>query len=386
MASDARFRAEVVLDALAARADGAAALALSGVRAAVVGGFVRDSLTAREPREIDLVVEADVRSIAAQLGGTATVHEPFLACHVIAEGWSIDVTQARSESYPRPGALPVVAPATLEDDLRRRDFTVNAIAVTLDGGELLAAPGALDDLAAGRLRVLHDGSFVDDPTRVMRLARYARRLGFTVEPHTAALAQAATLDTLTGARIGAELRLALLEPDPLAPLTDLTQKLPIAVDRTLVETALALAPQDASRELLILGAVTRDVASAAWIGALELLGRERDIVLAIHQAPQIAAAMARAGSASELYDALRNVPVEAVAVAGALGPREDARRWLEELRHVRLEIDGDDLIAAGIPAGPELGARLARALRRKLDGELGGGREAELLSAVGGGA
>jgi tRNA nucleotidyltransferase (CCA-adding enzyme) len=378
-----RTQAEVVLDALAGRPDGAAVRALRGVRAAVVGGFVRDTLIGRVPREIDLVVEGDTAEIAAALGGTLTSYESFLAARVSGDGWSIDITQARRERYPRPGALPIVEPARLEQDLARRDFTVNAIAVTLERGELIAAEGALEDLAAHGLRVLHDESFIDDPTRVMRLARYAHRLGFTVDPHTAALAAAADLGTVTGSRIGAELRLALLEPDPLAPLADLTEKLPITVDRALVQAALALAPPDASRTLLILAAVTRERAPATWIESLELLARERDVVLQAKRAPELAAAIEAAKSPSELGAILRGVPVEVIAIAGALGSAAATRRWLTELRHIALEIDGDDLLAAGIVAGPELGARLERTLARKLDGQIDDGRQAELESALG---
>jgi tRNA nucleotidyltransferase (CCA-adding enzyme) len=373
----------VVLEALAQRADGAAVLAARARGAAVVGGFVRDTLIGIPPREVDVVVEGDAEGFARELGGVVTIHAAFGTARAERDGWSIDVAAARSERYPQPGALPVVAPASLEQDLGRRDFAVNALAVTIDDGELLAVAGALEDLSEQRLRVLHDRSFLDDPTRVMRLARYAHRLGFSVEPHTAALARAARLDTVSGARIGAELRLALAERDPLAPLSDLSGKLPIVIDRRLVESALALAPPDASRELVILAAITREIAPPDWIAELELTAHERDVVLAAANAAQIADAIEQAVSASSLHDALKDVPPEVVAIAGGLGPTAAARRWLEELRHVRLEIGGDDLIAAGIPSGPELGARLERTLRRKLDGQLAGGRRAELVSALG---
>jgi tRNA nucleotidyltransferase (CCA-adding enzyme) len=188
---------------------------------------------------------------------------------------------------------------------------------------------------------------------------------------------------VTGSRIGAELRLALLEPDPLAPLADLTEKLPITVDRALVQAALALAPPDASRTLLILAAVTRERAPATWIESLELLARERDVVLQAKRAPELAAAIEAAKSPSELGAILRGVPVEVIAIAGALGSAAATRRWLTELRHIALEIDGDDLLAAGIVAGPELGARLERTLARKLDGQIDDGRQAELESALG---
>jgi tRNA nucleotidyltransferase (CCA-adding enzyme) len=255
--------------------------------------------------------------------------------------------------------------------------------VTLTDGELVAADGALDDLAAGRLRVFHDRSFREDPTRVMRLARYSHRLGFGVDSHTQALADAAQLDTISGARVGAELRLALEEPDPLAPLADLAGRLPIAVDRPLIERALSLAPPDASRGLVIFAAVTRTVAPAGWIAALELTAHERDVVTAAGRAQDIATAIETSGTPSAMRDVLGGLPPEVVAIAGALGPAADARRWLDELRHVKLEIGGDDLIAAGIPSGEDLGARLERTLRRKLDGQLGAGREAELESALG---
>ena len=376
------FRADVVLDALARRPDGAAVLALADSGVAVVGGFVRDTLLGIEPREVDVVVEGDAEAFARRLGGSVVTHAAFGTARAVGDGWSIDVAAARRERYPRPGALPLVEPATLTEDLARRDFGANAVAVTLAGGDLLAAAGALEDLAERRLRALHDRSFIDDPTRVMRLARYRHRLGFTVDAATAALADAATLDTLSGARVTAELRLALLEPDPLAPLADLQGKLPIVVDRELVERALALTPADADRQLVILGAIVANLPASDWVDSLELTAYERRVLERAGQAERLAAQIAAAGSASALRDALRGIPPEAVAIAGAFGPVAGARRWLEELRGVELEIGGDDLLAAGVPAGPELGARLERTLRRKLDGQLTAGRAAELASAL----
>src|SRR5205823_5917854 len=135
------------------------------------------------------------------------------------------IAQARRERYSTPGALPDVEPASLDEDLVRRDFTVNAIALALGApkpGMITAAPRALEDLERELLRVLHERSFLDDPTRLLRLVRYQSRLGFTVEPGTAALAAAAAsegaLSTVSGSRVGAELRLLAREPDPLKAL------------------------------------------------------------------------------------------------------------------------------------------------------------------------
>ena len=159
-------------------------------RAWVVGGAVRDLLLGREPGDLDIVVEGDAAAVArraaARLGGEVLVHERFGTATVRAGATAFDVASARRETYARPGALPdVEAGATLADDLARRDFTVNTFALRLSDGALTAWPGAEDDLRARVLRVLHDGSFRDDPTRLIRLARYAGRLGFAVEPRTA---------------------------------------------------------------------------------------------------------------------------------------------------------------------------------------------------------
>src|SRR5919202_1011633 len=140
---------------------------------------------------------------ADRLGGRVTVHDRFGTATVEADEATFDLASARRERYPEPGMLPEVElGATLAEDLARRDFTVNAIALHLADGELTFHPGAREDLDARRLRVLHDASFRDDPTRLLRLARYAARLGFEVEPHTDALVAAAiaagALETVTG--------------------------------------------------------------------------------------------------------------------------------------------------------------------------------------------
>ena len=164
--------------------------ALAGVEGAhLVGGAVRDVLLGGEAVDLDVVVEGDAaaaaRTAAERLGGRVREHERFGTATVEADDLAFDVARARRERYPRPGALPEVEPASLEEDLLRRDFTVNALAVALGPpapGTLHAAPQSREDLEARRLRVLHDGSFLDDPTRLLRLVRYATRLRFAIEP------------------------------------------------------------------------------------------------------------------------------------------------------------------------------------------------------------
>jgi tRNA nucleotidyltransferase (CCA-adding enzyme) len=345
----------------------------------VVGGAVRDALLGGDPVDVDLVSEEDAidvaHRIAGWLGAELTVHERFGTASVSADGHVYDVAGARAETYARPGALPDVRPGTLAEDLLRRDFTVNAIAVALDG-RVEAAPHAFEDLAARRLRVMHDASFLDDPTRLLRLVRYATRLGFSVEPGTAALAEAAVaggaLATVSPARIGSELRLLLREPSALEALAWIDGwplGVALSLDAALAGAALALLPEDGRRDLLLLGVAVRGVEVAelsAWLDALELSAAERSVVVACAQASGIERGEV---AASALAQRFRGQPVEAVALAGALGAAEAARRWLMDLRHVRLEIDGSDLLAAGVPQGEAIGRGLAAALAARLDGD-----------------
>ncbi|TMK38407.1 MAG: CCA tRNA nucleotidyltransferase [Actinobacteria bacterium] len=401
--------AEGVLDRLGADPAGKALLRLAGDRGDVhvVGGYVRDALLDRPAREIDVLVEGDAltlaQALAAELGASVERHERFGTALVRSGAGQLDLATARRERYPQPGALPEVSlGASVPEDLRRRDFTVNAIAVQVGGaeaGRVRGAEHALDDLQAGVLRVLHDASFSDDPTRLLRLARYARRLGFAPEAHTLELARAAidddALARVSGPRQGAELRLALTEPDAVATLQSLAGLGLLAAlhpglrcDEALARRALALLPEEGRPELVVLSACATGFSEAAtliaWLDALEFPARDRHTVCAAALgAGPLAARLATAGSASELYAVASGRTIEQVALAGALDPAAAtaARRWLSELRHVTLEIDGDDLIEAGIPAGPEIGRRLREALAAKLDGAADG-REGELRAAL----
>jgi len=381
------------LEALRATACGVRLLATVSPDAGVwlVGGAVRDLLLGRTPRELDLAVEGPVETVARRLAGPegeVLVHERFGTATVHRDGCAFDLASARRERYAAPGALPDVQSATLQEDLGRRDFAINAIALALDG-EVAAVPGALEDLDAGRLRVLHDASFLDDPTRVWRLARYAARLGFAPDPETAALAARADPATVSGARHGNELRLTLREPGPvaieaLARIAGLGRGwLPPGFDPrpSGLADACALLPAGARTDVLILAACTVRMdlrALLAWLDALGFRAQERDTTAAASRESTWRPLRA-ARTPSEIARAARGAPLEAVALAGG----DNARRWLDELRHVALEISGADLVAAGVPQGPELGRALARALDAKLDG-LATGREAELAAALAG--
>ncbi len=165
----------------------------------LVGGAVRDLLLGRGRADIDLVVEGDAAALATRLGGEVVEHERFATAKADLDGHEVDIATARAESYPHPGALPEVQPtAGIADDLARRDFTINAMAIPLRRDpELIDPHRGREDLEAGLLRVLHGGSFEDDPTRALRAARYAARFDFELEPETAALLGRADLSTVS---------------------------------------------------------------------------------------------------------------------------------------------------------------------------------------------
>jgi tRNA nucleotidyltransferase (CCA-adding enzyme) len=346
----------------------------------IVGGAVRDALLGRTPREVDLVTTRHAREVAEHFGEIVEEHERFGTVKAQKGSCVFDVAQTRTETYSAPGALPdVKLGASLQDDLTRRDFTINAIAMS-PAGELVAFPGALDDLERGIMRALHDKSFTDDATRLWRLVRYSVRLSFQIDKHTSELAAAAVdagaLYTVSRDRIGAELRLAVTEPDPLATLhaaQNLGLTPPLNLDPALCGTALEILPTGGSSDLLILGAVLTD---DIWVSDLGFTADDLAIVRRC-----IAAPAAPKGPASKIAAALRGLPDEAVALSGARGNRNAAERWLLELRDVELEINGDDLIAAGIAPGPEIGERLRRTLELKLDGKVNG-RDDELAAAL----
>ena len=332
----------------------------------VVGGAVRDLLLGRGRADLDLVVIGDAAALAARLGAEPVEHERFATAKVELEGHEVDIAGARTETYPNPGALPVVAPAdSIEADLSRRDFSVNAMAIPLRGEpRLLDLHGGEEDLGAGLLRVLHPASFRDDPTRAIRAARYAARLDFELEPETAALIRATDLDTVSADRRQAELLRLAAEPTAVRGFE-------LLAEWGLVE------PRPGGLELAT--RVAEVLEQPDW---QEIAPRDRAV---------LTAAIGEPGGEGVLAGARPSRPSEGVALAaGRSGielvlTRALGAVWLDEYlaewRGVTLEIDGADLIAAGVSQGPGLGRGLEAALQAKLDGEASG-REQELAVAL----
>ncbi len=377
-----------------------------GVATYLVGGAVRDLILGLPLVDIDIVVEGDAPALASAVGrtldipvrgyrafGTATIADPDTG-----DSYQIDFATARRERYPRPGALPRVTPSTLRDDLLRRDFTIHAMAFPLDGpaaGQLIDPTGGQPDLAGRLIRVLHDRSFINDPTRILRAARYAARLRFTLEPHTLALAlhDAPALATVSGARIRAELERMLAEPDPAAAFAaaaELGAQEAIAPGFR-IDPAPSLGDAlhrwhtpipEAERPHVgwaILGAVLPPGVAATLAQRLSL--PRRDAAALIGAAALTANAALAETSPSHAAHVIEAESLPAVRGAALAAPdpaiRRALQRYLDEGRSLRPLLSSADLLTAGVPRGPTLSAIAALLLDARRNG-LATTREDEL--------
>jgi tRNA nucleotidyltransferase (CCA-adding enzyme) len=378
----------------------------------LVGGAVRDVLLGEPTFDVDIAVEGDgvafARDLASRLDGRVHVHEKFRTAVVLAQGQRVDVATARTEHYEHPAALPVVEHASIQRDLHRRDFTINAMAVDLSAerfGRLVDPFGGSEDLAAGRLRVLHNLSFIEDPTRIFRAIRYENRYGFAMAAQTRELARACVEMGLVGEVSGARVRdelVAILSEERVAGavrrLCELGLDAEVHPGLDCGEGAAALIERmDAVRARLApgaavwqprLGAIARRIPGDELVSLLDVLRiRRRDARIVAEVAavaPRLAAPLAAAGDRARIGELLDAHPVE-VAVAVAAG--EDghaasaAELYLAELRAVRLELDGNALREElGLEESPLIGEILVELVRRRRNGGVPG-RDAQLAAA-----
>jgi tRNA nucleotidyltransferase (CCA-adding enzyme) len=377
----------------------------------LVGGAVRDVLMGEPTFDVDIAVEGDGiafgRALAQALGGRAVPHDKFGTAIVLYEGGRVDVATSRTEFYDYPAALPAVEQASIRQDLYRRDFTINAMAVSLKGedfGRLVDPFGGLRDLESQVIRVLHNLSFIDDPTRLFRAIRYENRYRFRMDAHTLGLARACVemglVGELSSARLRDELRALLAEERAAASLRRMAE---LGVDRAVHphlaagEEAAALVEElDALRERyapeapawrLRLAALARRLTPDElydWFGRLKLRRRDADRVAdAVTVAARLRERVGTTEEPAALLDLVRPHDPDGalLALSGAEGrAREGLIRYFDELRGVQLEISGADLAELGLGESPRVGAVLEEILRRKVNGELDG-RSAELEAA-----
>jgi len=376
----------------------------------LVGGIVRDLFLRVMNLDIDIVVEGDGITFAGmlvkKLGGRMKTHQKFgTAVVVLPKGLKLDIATARLEYYESPAAMPTVELSSIKKDLYRRDFTINTLAVRLNRkhfGELIDFFGGLRDIKEKTIRILHNLSFIEDPTRVFRAIRFEQRFDFQISKHTLNLIKTSVnmklFNRLSGERIYAELILMFSEAEPLKALTRMAgldllkfihpgirittdvEKLCIGIGETLTWFRLLYLDITIERWFLyFLGFLDRlkDEAVEETLERLAVPRKVRDrvrtartgyrdVLYEFYRSPDLAS--------SSVYDLLRPLEGETVLLMMAKAKQEAAKKYvslyLTRLRNVKVTLSGDDLKNMGIPPGPRYKKILSRLLDAKLDGKV----------------
>lgn len=368
-----------------------------GEKLYLVGGVVRDLLMGQPNFDLDVVVEGNAIELAGQLKGInqgkITTHPRFNTAKLQWHDWNIDLATARSETYEKPGALPTVTPCSINGDLYRRDFTVNAMAIRLNPGEygeLVDPHDGRDDLQSKRIRILHENSFIDDATRIWRALRYEQRLDFHLERRTQTLLQRDTdmLKTISADRIRYEIECISREKYPekvfkradgLGVLASLQPSLkgdgylaekfekarreyspePPSFDLYLALLAYPLTADET--EQLIVSLNLPKISARTLRDTIAIKGKMRSL-----STPGV--------SPAAIYNLLRDFSPTALeanslvtesAVAG-----QAIHLFLNRLKDVQLSLTGDDLIEMGIAPGPQIKEILELLHQAKLNGKI----------------
>ena len=378
----------------------------------LVGGSVRDLLLGAPVKDLDLVVEGDAARlalrVAKEMGGEVPVLSQFGTAMVKLGDLRLDLATARLESYEKPGALPKVSPGTIRDDLERRDFSVNAMAIELSPprlGHLLDPRNGRDDLARGLIRVLHPRSFTDDPTRILRAIRYEQRLGFRLEEETHALLVEATssgmLDALSGDRLRREIRLMFEERAPHLPLSRCGgMGVLAAIHPPLGDGKAVLALQEhayGNHPLAYLAALSYPLSvheGETFIQRLRMPTRwakvVRDTIVVRAQCSADSASPPHIGgpdlTAAQLSATLDQLSLFGIQVNALMTDSPTAKEaldhYLTTLRYVKPSLSGKDLLPMGVAQGPLVGKILRELKAARIEGRVAT-REEEVRMARG---
>lgn len=373
-----------------------------GLRAYAVGGFVRDLILRRVNLDLDVVVEGQVaamaKSLARALGARLTLYSQFgTATLVFPDGRRVDLAMARVEEYPQPGALPVVRPGSIRDDLFRRDFTINAMAMEINKknfGQLVDLYNGWKDLHEKKIRVLHRQSFIDDPTRVLRAVRFEQRFRFKMDAATLKLLKAAlthgAVARVKPERYFDEFRKILKEQEPVPALLRLSRLGGLDFFKTgYVLNARMLAGIQRQIKIISRNSIYKKkdwyyVYFMALAGSLPLAQQqsvfarfnltreERNGLQSLAIVEQTVAALRSPRlKSSQVYQILRPLDPETICFIRATTSVNIVALHIDsfflKLNSVRTDIDGDDLRKLGLNEGKEIGQILARLLYAKLD-------------------
>jgi tRNA nucleotidyltransferase (CCA-adding enzyme) len=368
-----------------------------GERVYLVGGVVRDLLLGKTNLDIDLVVEGDAIALARGLTdkqtGKITIHRQFNTAKLKWHRWSIDLATARQETYTRPGALPTVQPSSLVDDLFRRDFTINAMAIELNPegyGHLIDPYSGQKDLIRGIIRILHGKSFIDDSTRIWRGLRYEQRLDFQIEPDTRRLLRRdiPMLDTISGDRIRYEIECILGEECPEKVFKRAEELGVLAKLNTSLKGNGWLAEKfNKARQT----SLPNQPPPGLYMALLTyfLTDKEKEqLILYLRLAKPLAQTLRDSGSIkaklreladpklspSGIYHLLHGYSQQAI-IANLIASdspvvQQHIQLFLDKLRYVKPMLTGNDLIKIGISPGPRIKELLNLLLDARLDGKI----------------
>ncbi len=377
-----------------------------GQKLYLVGGVVRDLLLERANLDLDLVLEGDAIKLADELAGIkdgkVTAHLRFGTAKLQWDNWSVDLTTARAETYDKPCALPTVKPASIKDDLFRRDFTINAMAIELSPGhygQLLDLYGGRDDLEHKLIRVLHEKSFVDDATRIWRGLRYEQRLNFQLEPVTLKLLKRDTayLKKVSGDRIRHELELILKEAYPEKVLSRADElgvlaKLHPALNgdgwlAKKFEQAREISSPDSPPVGLYLALLTYRLSEEENEQLISYLRLPKSIAQTLRDTMTIKTRLKLLDnpkfSRSNIYSVLHGYSLSAVMANSLISDSPLARQRLQlflgKLRYIKPALSGEDLKRMGLAQGPGIKEMLNKLLEARLNGKATSKREEEAL-------
>lgn len=377
-----------------------------GFNAYLVGGSVRDLLRGEENLDIDIVIEGSgtifAREFASMLNARVKTHERFGTAQVMTGGIKIDVATSRTEYYESPASLPKVETSSIKKDLYRRDFTINTLAVKLnprDFGLLIDFFGAQRDIREKSIRVLHNLSFIEDPTRAFRAVRFAERFGFKISKHTEGLIKSALrmnlFDRLSGSRLYEELLLTFNETEPVRAIKKLSEygllkvihpnlkfdeKLELrfqAVHDTLSWFNLLFLEQRPDRGtlyLMTLLSCLNDVEREDAMDRFRVSQKARDEINKGIAGARDIMRLLPLNDPKRIYKSMRGLDIKTMLFAMALAPEDRKKKeislYLIELRKIRPALKGDDLNKMGIPPGPAYSEILEAVLEKRLEGKL----------------
>ncbi len=356
-----------------------------GIRAFLVGGTVRDILLGKAITDIDIVLESDPRDITSKFDAKFEVKmhsmSQFGTCKIILSDQIIDLAMARKEKYPSPVDLPVVEEASFEDDLGRRDFSINALAAGINSSdwcELIDFHNGLHDLTSKEIRILHSKSFEDDPTRIFRGLRYSGRLGFDLEKGTKEVLVEGLrfLPLLSGVRLTSEIRKIFSEENSDVILNSLDQyKVMTYVHESFPNGS------DLTKRRELLRSLEMDPHNNDFYAFISLISssQRQNVIERLNLGNEFMKFGSDIGkielleenvSRSQLHDHLKQISEAAILVAGTYVPRKTKSNldlFVQELNKINLLIDGQDLMELGMPPGPRVGEVLSKTLGHMIE-------------------